>query len=411
MPQKPLTDEQCQEALDALVRHHGVATNAATSLKMPRGTFEHRILEARRRPHLKGVVVADDPVSMGDRIRELEALLKQHRKDTVDDEYVKRMIGGLSKGASEYTPPRWTIQPERGVGLPGVPTLMMSDFHWGERVFRGQLGGVNEFNLEIAHARLRKLIGTTADLLMNHALGGHAKYPGIVAILGGDMMSGDIHEELSESNEIPVMPCLLDLFGALTWALKTLADTFGFVFVPCVTGNHGRNTHKMRAKGRNFTNFDWLLYQFLARHFADDPRVSFYIPDGPDALYRVYGHRYLLTHGDQFRGGDGIIGALGPILRGNQKKQSRNAAINMAYDTMLLGHWHQYLPLHRAIVNGSLKGYDEYANQGNFGYEPPTQALWMTHPEHGITLHMPVYLERHVGRERAAEWVSWKEAA
>jgi hypothetical protein len=321
------------------------------------------------------------------------------------------MIGTLDTGASELKPPQWTIKPQRGVGLPGVPTLLMSDFHWGERVFPSQLGGVNEFNLEIAHLRLRKLISTTIDLLMNYAPGGQAKYPGIVAPLGGDMMSGDIHEELSESNEIPVMPCLLDLYGALVWAIRALADAFGNVFCPCVTGNHGRNTHKMRAKGRNFTNFDWLLYQFLSRAFENDPRVTFYIPDGPDALYRVYGHRYLLTHGDQFRGGDGIIGALGPILRGNQKKQSRNAAINMAYDTMLLGHWHQYLPLHRAIVNGSLKGYDEYANSGNFGYEPPTQALWLTHPEHGITMHMPVYLERHVGRESAPDWVSWREAA
>lgn len=29
---------------------------------------------------------------------------------------------------------------------------------------------------------------------------------------------------------------------------------------------------------------------------------------------------YLLTHGDQFRGGDGVIGALGPIIRGDHKK-------------------------------------------------------------------------------------------
>jgi hypothetical protein len=52
------------------------------------------------------------------------------------------------------------------------------------------------------------------------------------------------------------------------------------VFVPCVTGNYGRNTLKIRAKGRNFTYFDWLIYQFLAKLFAHDARVQFAIPDG-----------------------------------------------------------------------------------------------------------------------------------
>jgi hypothetical protein len=88
-------------------------------------------------------------------------------------------------------------------------------------------------------------------------------------------------------------------------------------------------------------NFDWLLYQLLAKHFAREPRVQFALPDGPDCLYRVYNHRYLLTHGDQFRGGDGLIGCLGPIVRGDHKKRSRNNQVDQGYDTLLLGHWHQ----------------------------------------------------------------------
>ena len=65
----------------------------------------------------------------------------------------------------------------------------------------------------------------------------------------------------------------------------------------------------------------------------------------------------------------------------------------------------QYIHLTRLIVNGSLKGYDEYAYNNNFGFEPPQQALWLTHPKHGITFRMPV----QVDRKRAApktEWVS-----
>lgn len=203
------------------------------------------------------------------------------------------------------------------------------------------------------------------------------------------------------------MPALLDLLGVLTWCIEQLADNFGNVFVPCVTGNHGRNTKKPRAKGRNFSNFDWLLYQFLSRQFRHDKRVQFLIPDGSDAHWQVFGHRYCMTHGDQFRGGDGMIGALGPIIRGDHKKRSRNGQIDLGYDTLLLGHWHQLIQLQRLIVNGSLKGMDEYAFANNFGYEIPQQALWLTHSKHGITISMPVHLDdRPLTGDR--EWVKWQ---
>jgi len=206
------------------------------------------------------------------------------------------------------------------------------------------------------------------------------------------------------------LPTVVDLYGKLVSVITFMADTFGRVFVPCVTGNHGRDTHKIYSKDRHHTSFDWLLYTFLAKHFEKDARVSFYIPDGPDAYYRIYEHKYLLTHGDQFRGGDGMIGALGPIIRGDHKKRSRNAQIDMEYDTMVIGHWHQDIFLRRLIVNGSLKGYDEYAWSNNFGFEPPSQQLWVTHPKYRITYRMPVLVDRQKAAPKT-EWVSLPKAA
>ena len=174
----------------------------------------------------------------------------------------------------------------------------------------------------------------------------------------------------------------------------------------CVTGNHGRDTLKIWNKDRHATSFDWLLYCLLAKHFENDSRITFLIPDGPDAYFRIFSHRYLLTHGDQFRGGDGVIGALGPIIRGDHRKRSRNGQINMEYDTLLLGHWHQYIHLTRLIVNASLKGYDEYAYNSNFPYEAAQQALWITHPKYGITFRMPVQLQQHINKVEGASWVA-----
>jgi hypothetical protein len=334
------------------------------------------------------------------------ASLRSHVKTleahVLTDERVRKELLKISTEAVE--PPKWlATPPKRVTDTAGVPVLFASDWHWGEVVRPAEIGGVNEYNLKIAHERARSFVTVAIDLLKNHLKSGN--YPGIVFILGGDMISGEIHEELAQTNELESIPAMLDLLGVLIWCIDTLAKEFGHVFVPCVTGNHGRTTRKPRAKRRNHTNFDWLVYQLLQKHYANDKRVQFLIPEGPDAYFKVYGTRYLLTHGDQFRGGDGMIGALGPISRGDKKKRSRNVQTDRSFDVMLLGHWHSYIHLNRFIVNGTLKGYDEYADANNFDVEPAQQALWITHPDHGITFRMPVFVQRG-GVLPKTEWIS-----
>lgn len=400
MTRRTYSDDEIRAALEA---SRGNVAATARAL----GANERSL---RRR--LKAMEGEQEPPKLGEQadelrsqIRALQAELATARRDELTQRVVRREIFKLSEQSSE--PPQWLVRTGKLDKSPGVPTLFASDWHWGERVNPSEIGGVNEFGIEIAHKRARQMVERTIDLLTNHMV--NPDYPGIVFALGGDMVTGDIHEELSVTNELEIMPTVMDLTGVLIWCIETLADAFGRVFVPCVTGNHGRNTKKMRAKGRNHTSFDWLTYVILERHFQRDDRIRFFIPDGPDALYQIYGHRYLLTHGDQFRGGDGMIGALGPILRGDHKKRSRNNQIDMGFDTMLMGHWHQLIQLQRVIVNGSLKGYDEYAYANNFGFEPPQQALWLTHPQHGITFSMPVHVDEP-RTAKATDWVSWRVA-
>ena len=100
-----------------------------------------------------------------------------------------------------------------------------------------------------------------------------------------------------------------------------------------------------------------------------------------------------------------MIGALGPIIRGDHKKRSRNSEVDMDYDTLIMCHFHQYIHLSRLIVNGSVKGYDEYAYDANFSFEKPQQALWLTHPRYGITYRMPVFVDR-LRLPKKTNWVS-----
>jgi hypothetical protein len=337
------------------------------------------------------------------RVERLEADLRRAQAQSADAAAIKAIIGATAEKAANAKPPPWVQPKEAAPSSPGVPTLFLSDFHWGEVVHPSQINGVNTYNLTIARARLADTVNAAAKLAK--VISPKMDYPGIVVPLGGDMVSGNIHEELSATNELNTIPTVLDLWGCLASAIEFMADTFGRVFLPCVSGNHGRDTRKIWAKDRHHTSFDWMLYQILAKHFAGDKRITFLIPDGSDAIYSIYNTRYLLSHGDQFRGGDGLIGPLGPLTRGNHKKRSRNSQIDLTYDVMICGHFHQYMHLSNLIVNGSLKGMDEFAYANNFAFEYPQQALWITHPVYGPTFRMPVYSER-AQRPQGGAWVA-----
>ncbi len=408
MSQKALDPALARRALE-IVAECGSVTEAGRKYNIARSTLDARVRAAKR----MGITLDGGPDTspeaqieqLDETVRKLRAELNRAQSEEVTRAAVRKYIFDLKDEAP--APPKWALKPGRGENT-GVPTLFLSDLHWGEVVTPSAISHSNEFSLDIAHVRMRRTVETCIDLL-KHKLAG-AEYPGIVLALGGDMISGDIHEELSRTNDAPTLPTVLDLYGVLIRVIETLAGEFGNVYVPAVTGNHGRNTRKPIAKERNETNFDWLIYQLLRRYFEGDKRVQFNIPDGPDCHYRIFSHRYCLTHGDQFRGGNGIAGPLMTIVRGRHKKISRDAGIGEDWDTLIMGHWHQLIMLQSLIVNGSMKGYDEYAYQNNFEFQHPTQACWITHPEHGITFQMPIYCDEARSKSESA-WVSWQGAA
>ena len=391
-----------QEAVNALAAANGNQSLAARTLGINRCTFRDRLKAAGTLAAVAPVVAASAP-DVEHKLRTLTAEVTRLQSEAITAGAVRHKIVGLANAIPDASIPDWLVLPSDDGGMPGVPTLFASDWHAGEVVEPSQIGGVNEFNLEIFERRVRVMVERAMQLL--GIISPKMDYPGIVFVLGGDMVSGNIHDELAATNEINTMPTVLLLYGIISWAIDTLKAAFGKVFIPCVTGNHGRDTHKIWNKDRHATSFDWLLYVFLEKKYENDPDVQFLVPDGSDAFYKIYSHRYLLTHGDQFRGGDSMIGALGPITRGDHKKRSRNAQIGMDYDTLIMGHWHQCIFLRKLIVNGSIKGYDEYAYNSNFAFEPPAQQLWLTHPKHGKTFNMPVFVDED--REYSGKVENW----
>ena len=403
----PMTDATIVARMKVLEKHNGHIETAAAEL----GIKPVMLREVRRRAKAKNLTadspLVDEAAKLRVELAAAKARARELEREYDTTETVRERLYGLTARSPE--PPEWTLR-EGKLGARGCPTTMWSDWHGGETVFPDQVGGVNEFNERILRVRAKNLVSTTIDLAYNHMGRAKTTYPGIIICLGGDMISGDIHEELSITNDLTSIQSVNVMTDLLAAGIETMATKFGKAFLPCVVGNHGRNTKKMRMKGRIFTSYDWLIYCNLERHFKGSKHVQFLIPPEADAHFRVYGHRYMLTHGDSLgvKGGDGIIGSLGPIMRGSIKVGRSEAHIGRDFDTLLMGHWHQYLTLPGVIVNGALKGYDEFARLAlRVPYTRPSQALWFTHPEHGITAHWQVYLEGQQFAHKSNEWVSW----
>lgn len=292
--------------------------------------------------------------------------------------------------------PTWGKPKARTKKPQATALLMLSDWHFDEVVDPKQIVGptgepMNKYNRDIATRRLRLCVESAAEVARDLLTGW--EFTGLELLLGGDMLSGNIHEELARSNEgVGPIDSVDHWVDPMAAALATLADAFANVHITGVVGNHGRNTRKPIAKGRVRDNFDWLLYRVLARHFRGDDRITWNIPDSADAYFEIYGHRHVLTHGDQGKGGDGLTGLLIPMSKLDLKKRRRDQqAFDTTYSHMWAGHWHTYLTMGSVTVNGSGKGTDEYSFDGNFGAEDPRQAFAVITPEHNVTAQLPIY--------------------
>lgn len=308
--------------------------------------------------------------------------------------------------------PDWTLKDYynngkhiKGPSTHGVPTLLLSDFHLGEVVNPEHVFRINEFNMEIAERRVRELATRTISILTDHLGGDH---PGLVLLLNGDFVSGCIHEELLITNEKPIMPIVVRAYELLVWFIQRMEKAFGKVQLFCCHGNHSRTFKKPINKESALSSYDWLIYTLLDRYFTGNENVNFVISPGDDIQFKIYNHSYRMTHGGQFRGGQGFLGHIAPVTRGEIRKRSAAESYGQNYDTLIVGHFHSYGLFKRVICNGSLVGYSEYAMNNNYPYERPQQALWFTHPDNGITFSCPVFCTVEKQPEKS-KWVSWRE--
>ena len=283
------------------------------------------------------------------------------------------------EAAPEPKPYRMRRRKGQGKSKPAASyTMAASDWHMGEQVDPAIVGGRNEYNPEIAQERAEQYFHS--QLTMLKAARSAWDIRDGVLWLGGDLMTGYLHEENMESNYLsPVEEALL-VHETFTKGIRFLLDRsdLDHILIPTSNGNHGRTGKKMTASTPAKNSFEWLTYQHLARTFADEPRVTFQIATGYHNVVDLYGMRIGFHHGDAIGYAGGIGGTAIPANRriGRQAltipPDWEGTALGACH-LYIHGHFHQLAYPGLFIQNGSLIGWNPFADRIGAGYQDPQQ--------------------------------------
>lgn len=330
---------------------------------------------------INGAEKSHDEDKWHGRIRRLEVELAAERSKSrrVLDE-MNNMQARIELAEATYNPNReYTISPTiKGKGSSCTALVMLSDLHLEEKVDPDVCMG-NKYDLDIARRRNDRVINTMVDVLSAN----RKFYPwkDLVVWLGGDMISGAIHEELEATNFAGPAEAILFAQDMMLANIEKLRQTLnpGKVTIICNMGNHGRTTYRKRfADGYNHS-WEWLAYHNMARLFLSDKKVEFIIAKGSLVEVNIETMPIRFTHGDDIKFAGGVGGVYIPLM-----KKLANWDRRWKAHKTILGHYHQHFHISSAIMNGCLIGPNAYSIAGGFDAQRPSQTVAIVDSHRGF---------------------------
>lgn len=307
----------------------------------------------------------------------------QYNKVVSQSSLESKLVSLLDKNIEKYPYIPLNENYKRNNDTKEILHLMLSDWHIGENISSEELLGMNEYNIDIVRERAQKIY-TSACKVLDKMKG--YEYETIHINILGDMISGIIHEELI-ANGINVTEQII--FGAeiVSDIIHKFALKFPKLIVTGVIGNHGRTKKKPYFKEK-YNNFDYIFYKFIECKCENLKNVSFNFPKSAFAIIKNFNYNFLLMHGDGINSFNGIPW-YGIKRMDMNMSQLMSTQANFYPHYILMGHFHTTNSLEKMggeiLMNGSLKGTDEYCVNKMFVGGTPSQTMFSVHPENGIT--------------------------
>jgi len=342
---------------------------------------------------------AADPIELR-RLRDerdsLRASLKEAERRAGDAEARERDILGLTKDPLRprlVVPSADDIRSSRGER---TVIIHLSDVQYGETVLLEEMDGLNRYDSTVAKNRLGRFFSHAADLMTTYWKGDPPAE--IILCLGGDLISGNLHAELEQTNFPTVPETVREVGEHIAGGIIMLRNEVKRPLrVYAVPGNHGRTTPKPQSKHRASSSLDLLAADFAeaVTRGAKVKDVSFYKAHSPDVYFSVYNWHWLLNHGDTMSGkggGTGFIGQAAVIIKGHRKLVDTSWRSGRPVHFVLTADRHTSLRTTFGWANGSVVGYNDYARDLRADPEPARQDMLVVHPRLGVISEQPLWL-------------------
>jgi len=324
--------------------------------------------------HLQNVI--------NEREREFEDYRKEHGRLSSFFRQLNAAVEPIKPVSAEYKPRTGSRQ----ISAPVAACMHSTDGHHGAMQEASEIEGFNEFSPEIGEMRQ---LGFARDVVEWTELHRHSyAIDELHHLVTGDMISGDIHEDLRVTNAWPAPVQAIRAGELLAKQIEITAPHFEKVVVEfIVSDNHGRMTKKPQAKEAGLNSLNYVVGWYAKALLADHANVTFNIYPMHETIVHVLNRQYLICHGHD------VIGWMGLPWYGIHRKVSREAVARMqlvmddiakahqiGFHKYVFGHYHTPVDLPLYMASGSVSGCDALdRKQGR--YAKPSQSAWMVHPE------------------------------
>lgn len=383
-----------QQAINAVLKY-GNVTEAAKCIGVPRKTLSGRYNKAIDKGYTPGTPALSDgqEICLDSKLKKTTIEKRELRKKydkllgLIEQQANQlRSIELFSKNIDLINHKKIKVVPD-GKMSESTAVILCSDLHYEETVDPRTVDGLNEYNTEIARRRFNNVFKNGLKLIdMTRSKSCIKK---LVIWLGGDLISGYIHDELMESNSMSPVEASIDVYKMCVSAIDYMVDNGDFDQIIIITsvGNHGRTTQKSKISTCVENNFEWLIYNFLMNHYLKSKIVKFKLSRGYFNYLDIYGKLIRFHHGNYVRYGGGIGGITIPLNKAiAQWNQSKPAYLDV------FGHWHQRISNKNVVGNGSIIGYGPYSLSIKAAFELPQQSFFLMHPEKGKTVEAPIFV-------------------
>lgn len=265
---------------------------------------------------------------------------------------------------------------------------LFSDAHIEETVNSASVLGKNEYNVSIAEMRIKNYFNNLANCIIKDNV------EELIFASLGDTISGFIHDELAQTNELTPSEATIKAQSLIYYGLdflckNTQLNSIKFIGI---VGNHSRTTKKIQHSNGFKMSYEWIMYENVKNmcEITNLP-VEFIIPESELAVVDMPDKkRFIFIHGYQIKsGGTGTVCGIYPALNRLAMKWDRT----FNQDKIYLGHFHSCTSIPNAVVNGSIIGFNSFALSNGFPCEKPAQMYEVYDTERGLLLTRQIYCD------------------